>query len=56
MLILGKPKDLSNYIVVNSKASYFLHSKGFFPKYRDGENFYYIKTSNIEEVLKKGGV
>lgn len=56
MLILGKPHNVLKYIVVNSDDSYILHQLGFPPAYKDGENFYFKKTPELEEILKKGGI
>lgn len=52
MIFRGTPKNPNDYIKVKSEMSMYLHSKGFTPKYIDNEFVYYIKTANIEQVVK----
>lgn len=53
MIIRGVPKNLDNYIVVNSTQSEYLHRHGFYPKYINGDKIYYKKTNVIESVVKE---
>lgn len=51
-MILGKPKNTDNYIVVNSEMSKKLHKMGFIPLYRDNEDIYYLETEKIIKVVE----
>lgn len=35
MILYGTPKNIEDFIKVDSKMSYRLHSAGFIPKYKD---------------------
>jgi hypothetical protein len=52
MIIRDKPKDLINYIKVDSNTSYILSQNGFFPKYIDNDYIYYVKTNSLIEYMK----
>lgn len=56
MIILGKPKNIENYIVVKSEIANKLHQMGYIPVYRDNDNIYFIKTDKLEKVVEKIGV
>lgn len=55
MVILGKPKNVDNYICVNSEKSKELHKLGFQPSYRDitSDKIYYVKSNKLCEVVNK---
>ncbi|MEG1044093.1 MAG: hypothetical protein RSF81_04865 [Oscillospiraceae bacterium] len=53
MIIRDLPKNLLNYIAVNSEQSYILHSNGFFPEYMYGDKIYYKKTSELIDFVRK---
>lgn len=57
MVILGEPKNVENYICVNSKQSKELHKLGFQPNYRSiiEDKLYYIKSDKLYEVVNKIG-
>jgi len=54
-MILGKPKNLDDYICVDSKTSLILHEFGFIPEYREVyyDKIYYIKTEELENIVKE---
>lgn len=54
-MLLGKPKNLNNYICISSKISIELHKIGFIPVYReiDEDKIYYIKTQELCEVVNR---
>ena len=47
MIIRQIPRNLKNYIVVNSETSVILHQNGFIPKYMsvDGSCIFYKKDN-----------
>lgn len=55
-MILGKPRDIKNYVCVRSDISKILHSMGFIPEYRETTRdcIYYLKNKEIDEVLTNG--
>lgn len=54
MLYTQKPKDIDNYIKVNSEMSSKLHKNGFYPKYFWDGFYYYEKTDAIVLYMKGG--
>lgn len=54
MIIIGIPKDIDNYICVNSKQCLELHEMGFIPAYRDlhKDAIYFLKTEKLCKVVK----
>lgn len=53
MLMMGKPKNIDNYICVNSRIANKLHELNYLPVYRDMGNIYFTKTEELEEVVRK---
>jgi hypothetical protein len=53
---LGVPKDLNNFVKVDSKTSLILHKAGFQPYYKDKEDLYYVRNNKILEFMMKGGL
>lgn len=49
MIIRQTPKDLDNYIKVDSNLNLILHQNNFPPKFIDDGFIYYLKT---EELIK----
>ncbi len=56
MIRLGVPKDLNNFIKVNSSTSLILHKAGFQPYYRNKADIYYVRNEKILEFMTKGGL
>lgn len=54
-MILGKPKNLDEYICVDSKLSRMLHELGFVPEYREVyyDKIYYVKSTELENIVKE---
>ena len=53
MLILAKPHDTSKYISVDDfHLNLYLLKRGYHPKYRYDNLFYYNKNKNIEREIK----
>lgn len=52
MIILGKPNNVEEYIIVDSEKSKELHKLGFIPLYRDYDNIYYLKTEELIKVVE----
>ena len=54
-MILGIPRNLEDYICVNSKDSIFIHELGFIPEYREINNdrIYYLKCIELENIIKE---
>lgn len=54
-MILGKPKNIDNFISVSSAQSEILHEMGFVPLYReiDKDLIYYYKDENIKKVVEE---
>lgn len=53
MIIRGIPDNPLNYIIVNSKDSYILHSNGFQPEYMNNGDIYYLKTFELIDFMRK---
>lgn len=51
MIIRGTPKDIENFICVNSIQSLSLQKQGFQPMYIDDKGVYYKKTKEIIEIM-----
>lgn len=51
MVILGKPKNIENYIIVKSEIANKLHQMGFIPVYRNNDDIYFIKTDELEKFI-----
>ena len=58
MILLGRPKDLENYICVNSEQCKILCKIGFVPICRELniDNIYFIKTDELEKVVRESGI
>lgn len=56
MILRGKPKDIENYIAVNSTDSYRLHLAGFYPKYISMDCIYYKKDNDILTFIKEHNI
>lgn len=58
MIILRKPHDdISKYIGIQSvDVNKKLQMNRFFPLFWDKETFYYIKSEEIKEFLRKVGI
>lgn len=53
MLILGTPKNISDYYMAEDDISFILQQKGFHPMYQD-EDIYYFKLNNkLVKALKE---
>jgi len=51
MILLGKPKDTSDYIFMLFKDGEILHKKGVIPEYKDMENKgFWFKKDLIKEA------
>lgn len=57
-MILGKPKDLNNYICVCSLYSLELENLGFMPLYREvcEDKIYFVKTQELCRIVNELGV
>lgn len=53
MIIRGTPKNLIDYIRVDSEMSLKLETGGFIPKFIDSLGIYYIKSKEIENFIRK---
>ena len=53
MVIIGKPRNIEDYICVDSSVSKKLHELGFQPCYRFIGEIYFTKTDKIVEVIDK---
>lgn len=53
MILRQTPKNINNYIMVDSEISNKLHQKGFYPKYIDNNGIYYLKTKEIIDYIRK---
>ena len=53
MIIRGTPKNLIDYIRVDSKMSIRLQENGFMPKFIDSLGIYYIKSTAVENFIGK---
>lgn len=53
MILYGTAKNIEDFIKVDSKMSYRLHSAGFIPKYKDSCGIYYVKTTEILKFIGK---
>lgn len=53
MIIRCTPKNKENYIIVDSETSGILNKNGFYPKYIDYDDIYYVKSNEIIEFMKK---
>lgn len=55
MIILGEPKDIENYISIDSDRGKILHELGFVPIYKNPKNgnMYFIKTGEILKVVEE---
>lgn len=53
-MILGKPKNVNDYICVTSKTSLILQEMGYNPIYREiqDDKIYYIKSIELENIVK----
>ena len=53
-MILGIPKNLDNYICVDSNMAEKLHRAGYMPIYRDPmkDRVYFTKCDEISELLE----
>lgn len=56
MIIRQTPKNLQNYIGVDSETSLFLTLKGFYPKYMDFDYIYYVKTDELQKYIEKENI
>lgn len=56
MIIRGVPKNIENYICVDSLTSVVLHSSGFTPKYINGNSVYYSKEICLEKFMEREGL
>lgn len=56
MIMLGKPKNLNNYICVTSDVAKELHKMGFTPCYRElgADRIYFVKTDELCKKLQEG--
>lgn len=52
-MILGKPKNLDNFLEVNSDRAKVLHELGFEPFYRDENNIYFLINEELAKVVKE---
>lgn len=55
MVIRQQPIDVENYYIVDKSASYNLISNGFHPLYMWRDSYYYKKTKELQNFLRKGG-
>jgi hypothetical protein len=53
VIILGKPKNLKKYIIVNETNNEILQKNGFIPKFKSDGLFYYKKNAEIQEFLAR---
>ena len=51
MIIRGHPKNIDNYIKVDTELSLILHENGFFPKYISGDFIYYFKEDALIKFI-----
>lgn len=53
-MILGIPKNLYNYVCVDSETAEKLHRAGYMPIYRDPkeDRVYFAKCDEISELLE----
>lgn len=56
MIRRSTPKNKENYIMVDSETSNILYAHGFIPKYMDFQAIYYIKSDELIEFMRKGGL
>jgi len=53
MIIRGTPKNLKDFILVDSKTSLKLEKNGFIPKFIDEKGIYYVRSKEIENFIRK---
>ena len=58
MIIRKTPKNIKNYLMVDSDTSVILHEHGYYPKYMsmDGKHYYYVKTENIINFINQNNL
>lgn len=58
MIIRQIPKNLNDYIVVNSETSVILHKNGFIPQYMSvsGDCIFYKKNTEILEFMQSNNL
>lgn len=54
-MILGRPKNIDKYILVDSNISKQLHLLGYEPLYRYDDEIYYIKSEELARVVVEIG-
>ena len=53
MIIRGTPKNIEDFILVDSEMSLKLEKNGFIPKFIDEKGIYYVKSKEIENFIRK---
>jgi len=53
MIIRGTPKNVMDYILVNSKVTKELHKNGFTPRYINNNGVYFLKTKELIEFMER---
>lgn len=58
MIIRKVPKNIDEYVKVNTKTTLVLHHNGFIPKYMDekGEYYFYEKSDDILIFMKNNNL
>ena len=58
MIIRQIPKNIQEYIIVDSETSTVLHSNGFIPKYMStcGDCIFYKKDTKILEFMQENNL
>ena len=56
MIIIGTPKDISNYFMADGELAFMLEQAGFLPKYLDDGYVKYFKMNNkLKKFLESKG-
>lgn len=56
MVILGIPKNIEEYIMLDEYTGFQLHQKGITPAYRDEDCLYFKKNNKLYKALDKLGL
>lgn len=55
MILRQEPKDIETFYIADKTKSEILYGNKFFPMYMWQGKFYYKKTKELIEFLRKGG-
>lgn len=53
MVIIGSPKDPTEYYLADEEIAFALHQRGFMPIYKDFDAIYFKKNKKLLKALKE---